>query len=162
MNFFIFSLPRSGSAWLSVFLTGKDSFCYHELTVEKDWQNAPKARVESVIGAVDTAASMYSNLIYDAFPNAKYFTLVRDRNEINKSIKKLDAQFNLNPTYDAFNFDLPSHSEIRYDLLTDLCYLEDVWSRVIGSGFDKERAKILTQMNIQRDVKKFIADLKAA
>ena len=105
---------------------------------------------------------MYSDKIYSAFPNAKYFTLIRDRNEINKSVKKLDEQLKLNANYDAFNFSLPSHDEIRYDLLTDLYYLEDVWTRVIGVGFDRERAKILTQMNIQRDVKKFIAELKVA
>ena len=150
MNFFIFATPRSRSAWLSVFLTGKDSFCYHELTVEDGWKNTPTLRDEKVVGAVDTLASLYPDTVYAAFPKASFFTLERDRNEINASIKKLG--FDL----DARQIVLPKHNRIYFDKLNDVGYLAEIWSMIIGEGFDAERAKMLIDMNVQRDINSLI------
>lgn len=146
MNFFIFSTPRSRSAWLSIFLTGKNSFCYHELTIELGWGNIANSREEKVVGAIDTAASLYPDIIYNAFPNARFFTLDRDRDEVNDSIRRLG--FDL----DAKQITLPNHNRIYFDKLSDIGYLAEIWDMIIGEGFDSERAKILIDMNVQRDV----------
>jgi hypothetical protein len=42
---------------------------------------------------------------------------------------------------------------IEYEKLFDLGYLHDVWSAITGLPFDKERAKLAMEMNIQVDIK---------
>ena len=55
MNFFIFSLPRSGSAWLSVFFTHGNAFCYHEPLAESQPLSVLFNR-PGIVGAIDTLA----------------------------------------------------------------------------------------------------------
>lgn len=138
MKYFIFALPRSRSAWLSVFLG-----CYHELTAEPDWRN------RQVNGAVDTGAFRNPAEVYRAFPSARYFSLYRDPLEINASAQKLGSSF------DATTKTLPEHQRIEAARLSDLDYLEQLWARIHGTPFDRDRAALLTEMNIQRDIVKF-------
>jgi hypothetical protein len=147
MNFFIFSLPRSGSAWLSVFLTGADSYCYHELTIEQDWPLVAGSRKEQLIGAVDTAAILDPKKIYDLYPHIDYYSLVRNKEDINKSLRRVGlGKFNAN------KYPLPPHTPIFYEKLHDIGYLNHIWDAIIGTPFDKERAERLVDMNIQRDL----------
>lgn len=149
--FFIFSLPRSGTAWLSTLLTARDSFCFHELTAEKNWQDLPQARKERVVGAVDTGAYRNPQAVYTAFPTATYFTLYRRPQQITDSATRLGIN------YDASQHTLPQHSALYYDDLTNLNCIRSLWHRVIGDGFDEQRTRQLMEMNIQRDVSKFMA-----
>ena len=149
--FFIFSLPRSGTAWLSTLLTARDSFCFHELTAEKNWQDLPQTRPERVVGAVDTGAYRNPQAVYAAFPTATYFTLYRRPQQITASAAKLGLN------YDATQHTLPKHSALYYDDLSNLDCIRGLWNRVIGDGFDEQRTRQLMEMNIQRDVSKFMA-----
>lgn len=149
--FFIFSLPRSGSAWLSVFLTGPSSFCFHEPTAEKNYRQLIAGRKERVVGAVDTGANLFRNEVYAAFPTARYYVLVRNADAINASAKRLGY------AYDAKTQALPDHPVIVYERLNDLEYLRELWQEIIGAGFDEIRTKQLMEMNIQRDVDKFMS-----
>lgn len=156
-SFFIFSLPRSGSSWLSVFLTGPDSFCYHEPTADYDiptWEGMAKARPERIVGAVDTGAYIQAPEIWNSFPKAKFFSLVRDPHEINKSSRWIGIE-----NYDAYKerevLDSLKHEKILYSKIWDLGYLEEIWDRVIGTRFDSERARLLKEMRIERDVFSF-------
>lgn len=156
-SFFIFSLPRSGSSWLSVFLTGPDSYCYHEPTADyspEEWKVIANNRPERYVGAVDTGAYCFSPGTFDIFPKTKFFTLCRDPHEINRSTRWLQIE-----GYDAFHerskLDCLKHEHILYSRLHDIGYLEEVWYRVIGTPFDSERAKNLIEMRIERDVNAF-------
>lgn len=149
--FFIFSLPRSGTAWLSTLLTARDSFCFHELTAENNWQTLPQTRPERTVGAVDTGAYLNPQAVYKAFPTATYFTLYRRPAQINESAAKLGIN------YDATQHVLPQHSALYYDDLNNLNCVRSLWHRVIGEGFDEQRTRQLMEMNIQRDVSKFMA-----
>ena len=156
-SFFIFSLPRSGSSWLSVFLTGPGSYCYHEPTADyspEEWKAVVKHRPEKIIGGVDTGAYCFALDTWTAFPKTKFFTLCRDPHDINKSTRWLKIE-----GYDAFyereRLDALNHEHILYSKLHDLGYLEEVWARVIGTEFDSERAEQLIEMRIERDITNF-------
>lgn len=155
-SFFIFSLPRSGSSWLSVFLTGHDSYCYHEPTADHspyEWKELCSKRPEKHIGAVDTGAYTFADMMWDALPNTKFFSLCRNPHDIDKSSRWHGIQ------YDAYHerekLDALKHEKIIYSKLNDIGYLEEVWARVIGTKFDSERAKQLIDMRIERDIRKF-------
>ena len=138
--FFIFSQVRSGSSWLSIFLTGPDSYCYHEPTADysvSEWKSVACKRPEKVIGAVDTGAYYFAHSIHAAFPKSRFFTLCRG--ELPEHLVCLN------------------HEQILYSMLNDLEYLDELWDNIIGTPFDSERAKTLIEMRIQRDTKKFYA-----
>lgn len=152
-SFFIFSLPRSGSSWLSVFLTGPDSFCYHIPTADRtplEWRGIASQRPEKVVGAVDTMAYIAPQEIIEVIPKANFFTLVRDPRDIDRSSRwhhvPYDA-FKEREVLDSFKFE-----KIIYSHLGKLSYLEEIWGKVIGTPFDAERAKHLIEMRIERDV----------
>jgi hypothetical protein len=157
-SFFIFSLPRSGSSWLSVFLTGPDSFCYHEPTADHspiEWKSLATKR-KGITGAVDTGAYCFANEIWDALPNTNFYSLCRDPHEINRS-----SRWN-HIDYDAYKerekLDSLKHERIIYSKLSDISYLEEIWARIIGTEFDEERTKLLIDMRIERDISKFFSD----
>lgn len=159
-SFFIFSLPRSGSSWLSVFLTGRDSFCYHEPTADytpQEWMERASERPESTIGAVDTGAYIHASLITQALPEwTRYFVLERDPAEIERSTLTFNVRgYDAALQYEKL-MDLP-FPRISYENLGDLTYLRSVWEMAIGPGFDEARTAKLQEMNIQRDIGKFFA-----
>jgi hypothetical protein len=139
-TFFIFSQVNSGSSWLSVFLTGKDSYCYHEPTADysiSEWKNAASRRSETIVGGVDTGAYYFAAAIYFALPQTRFFSLCRG--EIPNTLANL------------------KHDRISYARINDLGYLEELWGELIGTPFDSERAATLIEMRIKRDVDKFYA-----
>ena len=157
-RFFIFSLPRSGSAWLSVFLSGPDSYCYHEPTADMPyphWAGHIAHRRETVVGGVDTRAYQYAAGLMLSLPEARFLSLVRDPAEINASVHKLGYSFDA-PT-EREKLDALQLDPIHYENLRDIEYLCALWAHLIGTPFDEERAQHLIEMNIQRDVKRFMA-----
>jgi hypothetical protein len=152
--FFIHSLPRSGSAWLSVFLTGPDSFCYHEPFAKPDWRERMQRRPETIVGAVDTLAHRLGKV--NGF---REYALVRDIAEIKRSADRLCYGIDAMGALDQFTQATSGMPVIYYDRLHDIGYLADLWQEFIGTPFDKERAELLAQMNIQRDVRRLLASV---
>lgn len=153
-NFFIFSLPRSGTSWLSVFLTGPDSYCFHEPTADftpAEWLNQAESRPERIVGGIDTGAYAYAERIISATPEADYFALYRDPLEINRSGRALGMGFyGWEKEYNQLK--ALKLEPIYYSKFRDLGYLKELWQRIIGRPFDEGRAQQLMGMNIQRDV----------
>ena len=135
-RFFIFSTPRSGSAWLANFLTYGGSFCQHEPLAagEMVWHHYP------VSGAVDTGASFVH---YVPPEGVEVFHLWRDLAEVNWSLRRMGL-----PTYDMGDY----KRGFDYQRLFDVGYLEEVWGKVTELPFDRPRAKMLIEMNVQRDL----------
>jgi hypothetical protein len=147
-NFFIFSLPRSGSAWLSVFLTHGNSFCYHEPLAERQPLSVLFDR-PGIVGAVDTLAYTRPE-IRNAY---RSFVLERDISDIEKSSHKCGVQYKAPvKEFDAATSGLES---INYHKLDQINYLERIWHRVVQTEFDRPRALQLIEMNIQRDLQRF-------
>lgn len=136
-RFFIYSTPRSGSAWLSNFLTYDGSFCQHEPLAN---DRAFNFLDYPVSGAVDTGAAFIK---YAPPEGTNIFHLARNHAEVKESLKNIGLN----------SYDLSAYkSGFRYSDLFDIDYLEVLWGIVTGLPFDRNRAEMLIEMNVQRDV----------
>lgn len=136
-RFLIYSTPRSGSAWLSNFLTYGGSFCQHEPLAHGNgiyWPEYP------VSGAIDTGAAYIG---YKPPEGVEIFHLARDKQEVAASLKKMGL-----PSYDLTAY----KSQFRYRDLFDVDYLEVLWGVVTHLPFDRNRTEALIEMNVQRSV----------
>lgn len=136
MRFFIYSTPRSGSAWLSNFLTYGGSFCLHDPLADGDF----KFLEYPVSGAIDTGAATIG---YKPPEGTRIFYLKRRYEDARESLQKTGWPV----------WDFPKFGEgFEFERLHDIAYLQDVWDQVTGLPFDKPRAEMLIEMNIQRDM----------
>jgi hypothetical protein len=136
-KFLIYSTPRSGSAWLSNFLTYNGSFCAHEPLAHGNgiyWAEYP------VSGAIDTGAAYVG---YKPPEGVDIFHLSRDRLEIEESLKRIGL-----PSYNLAAY----KSQFRYRDLFDVDYLEVLWGVVTKLPFDRNRTEALIEMNVQRSI----------
>lgn len=81
MNFFLFALPRSRSAWFSNLLTWQGSICHHEILADVDGTQGFKEAMELPVNYVGNSGSdnlMIQHWIFNTFPNARYVFLKRN------------------------------------------------------------------------------------
>ena len=142
-RFFIYSTPRSGSAWLSTFLTYSGSYCQHEPLAKGPLVFAPYP----VSGAVDTGASFIKYLPPE---DVHVFSLYRDLDDVRESLRRISL-----PDYDFSNY---KSSGFRYERINDIGYLEHMWDEITGLPFDRARAEALIEMNVQRDIRTLFLD----
>ncbi len=136
-RFFIYSTPRSGSAWLSNFLTYGGSFCQHEPLANGPGVYFPDYPVS---GAIDTGAAF---LKYIPPEEVEIFHLFREKDDVYASLKKIGL-----PSYDLSAY----RSGFKYRDLFDIDYLEVVWGLVTKLPFDRLRTEALLEMNVQRSI----------
>lgn len=135
-RFFIYSTPRSGSAWLANYLTYGGSFCQHEPLANGGWYPADYP----VSGAIDTGAAFIG---YKPFLDVEVFYLARNHTEVAASLKRIGL-----PAYDLSAY----KSGFQYRDLFDIDYLEVLWGLVTHLPFDRDRTEMLLEMNVQRSV----------
>lgn len=136
-RFFIYSTPRSGSAWLSNYLTYAGSFCQHEPLVHGNGVYFPSYPVS---GAIDTGAAFIG---YVPPEGVEIFHLARDKQEVADSLKRIGLK----------SYDLSAYrSGFRYRDLFDINYLEVLWGLVTKLPFDRNRTEALIEMNVQRSI----------
>lgn len=160
MRSFIYSLPRSGSAWLSVFLTGRNSFCFHDASIEcGSFEELFSSRPEPSVCAVDTAAYLIGPDLPSRL-NARQYVLVRPKAEIAASLLKaqmINPHYDLDQEYAQFQRVTHGMAPIFHAQLSDQDYREWIFTEVTDQPYDARRAKAISDMNIQRDLKKFLA-----
>lgn len=150
MNFFIFSLPRSGSAWLSVFLTHGPAFCYHEPLAESQTLSVLFSR-PGIVGAIDTLAYTQAVVLRQQY---RCFVLKRDIAEIESSSARCGVTYRA--PQETFARATAGLTVIDYRYFRDIKYLAHIWWSVVGDDFDAARAQQLMEMNIQRDLPRII------
>lgn len=135
-RFFIYSTPRSGSAWLANFLTYGGSFCQHEPLADGGmyFPDYP------VSGAIDTGASFIG---YKPPIGVEVFYLCRDKQQVADSLRRAGL-----PAYDLSAY----KSGFQYRDLFDVEYLEVLWGLITKLPFDRNRAEMLVEMNVQRSI----------
>lgn len=133
LKFLVYAMPRSGGAWLANFLTYDGLVCHHE-----PLGKIPPEELHTLDAAVDTSAYLFR----DRVKADKYFALVRDVSESNKSLARLGLP-------EIAEKQVEGVPVFHYEKLFDVEYLADLWEEVRGTAFDKRRAKMLIEMNVQ-------------
>ena len=89
---FVLCLPRSRTAWLTMFLNGAGVTAIHD-----GWQYAKSAKqLRRVMGAyedevavnVDSANILFYDEIREEFPDAEFIKIIRNVKDVKKSLKK--------------------------------------------------------------------------
>jgi len=142
--FFILGLPRSRTAWLANFLTYDGLYCHHEgvnhcTTMDEYWRKLGDDGDSTTVG----------NLLKVHEIDCPKIIIDRDiSHAIEFSIKnygKSPTQF-LEECKDYL--DRLDGLHVKYEEIDK--YLELIWSYLSNKPFDRKRAEILTQMNIQK------------
>jgi hypothetical protein len=157
--YFIYCLPRSGSAWLSAFLSGFDSFCYHEPFADMSPMQLAarfRDRLDFTTGAVDTGAYKHRlGAIAGAIPNVRQFVLRRDTIDVQASADANGVIYDAHEELGRLLNVTAGFPEIDYAQFGDVWYLKSIWEQLVGSPFDTERARLFIEFNVTRDLGKF-------
>jgi len=140
MDFIIYGLPRSGTAWASAWLTTERTICWHDPLTYCAPEGLDKLESSKMYKGI---ADTFGWLLEDR-PEKKLI-LVRDPDEINASLVKIG----LDPLSDwlirRFN-EVPGKRVIWKDLWNNP---EDIWHYLLPKvPFDEERTEQLAKMRI--------------
>lgn len=150
MNFFIYSLPRSRTAWIANFLTYGKSYCYHEpsLGMFDLTELITLFRKRPITGSSDCANVLMIDRIQELFPDSKSIVIERPIEEVSYSLRELG----ITPKLEEMKEGLERvKAELNPLVLTnrldefechELCKFTD-------SPWDYKRFLMLDSMNIQ-------------
>lgn len=86
MNFVVFALPRSRTAWLSRFLGHGARSCVHDMSLDARSQDDLRQRLNRPLtGTVDSALALLWPEIMDWIPNGRFATVRRPIEEVRQS-----------------------------------------------------------------------------
>lgn len=160
-NFFVFSLPRSRSAWLSVFLSQGNSFCYHEaLTHIKSFSELKQLFYRSeakVVGNSDPTNIVFADEILTHFPDAKILIVDRPVTEVWESLKRVGLEFDLDFLKARYGelHEMANNNEnallVGFEQLESVDVMAAVWEHLMQDEepFDLHRFYELNRLNIQ-------------
>jgi len=157
-QFFIVALPRSGTAWLSNFLTWGNSFCFHEAL----YGCCSLDRYEEILvntgaryaGGAETAAASLLPAIYDRFPSAKYVFVMRDVDDICASLGRIniDSQGVKNMVMPFWwGLDNVANSlVVQFESLFISTTMHKIWNHIgIDQPFPIARFEMLRNMHVE-------------
>ena len=143
--FFVIGLPRSRTAWLSLFLTDDKRICYHEGI---DGCNSICQYINKIGSNGDSSTFLMNLDINKLFPDSPVLII---ENDINRTITY---------TEETYGYYVPMQIyELRYKMdkikgmriyineIDDK--LELIWKYLRGDKFNKKRAELFSRMNIQ-------------
>jgi len=159
VNFYITGLPRSRTAWFANFFTYGDSFCYHEAS--KFWvHNKSLASVMSgadtrYVGNSDSGLLLYFDEIIRDAPSAKWVIIKRDKNEVEKSLKRI-FKHGYTDVLDIASGLLDRCAAITcamvvdFDALREFDIMERIWTHCLPDiPFPVERWRMLNDMKVE-------------
>lgn len=168
-TFFILSLPRSRTAWLSVFLTYENSYCFHEGLVECESVSAlPRlfaATGKPVVGNSDCGNILFLDELRETFPDAKFVIVERPLAEVVDELHHMGLN-NFDPeTIEYAAHELTLARRTLDALLIDYRDLDEnvcrhIWQHCIGTPFDESRWRMLDGLDIQIILSKKLAAIR--
>lgn len=89
--FVVFSLPRSRSTWLSVFLSRPEARCGHDIgpTLDHPEDFAERLCLGGLVGTCETGAAFAWRFIRQQIPEAQFVVLRRDPAKVVRSLEVL-------------------------------------------------------------------------
>lgn len=141
IKFLVLGLPRSRTAWLSVFLSHDGNYCHHEGINGCRSLSEYYAKVDGY-GDSTTAGMLCYGLDVP--------TLIIERDP-SYAIKYCEEVFRYSgdvPMRDLrFRLNRVKGLRVHFDTINDR--LEEIWAYLIGTPYNDERGKALSLMNIQ-------------
>jgi hypothetical protein len=167
-NFFILSLPRSRTAWLSAFLTQSQVYCHHEAFMDiptiKDPWNFYRSMMANdkyqYVGDSSSGCVIFYDKIKELFEGSKIVVLIRNHEAVVNSLIRLGIKFpliaNVSREIERWGCKLQELSKteftIRYDQLNDRNKMKQLWGYLFPDiKFDRNRFDLFMGLNIQRD-----------
>lgn len=164
--FFITALPRSGTTFLSNFLTYDGVLCLHEATcgcetMQDLWQKL-HAPGYARVGTADATLPAYHRGIKRMFQDALWIGVEREPAEVMTSL--LDDRVGLWPGGEAFGRMLEKHQEallgcqirVKFKDLFLTETLRNLWQNISDRPFDERRAAMLSQMRVEPDMRQYL------
>ena len=155
MDYFITGLPRSKTAWMSLYFTRGISVCHHELTAQYGINKclAFKPSPSIVEGNSDSGLLIYWKAFMEKFPSAPWVNVVRKYSEVRMSSLKfgisernIQSAIELQKSFREQMEGNPNYLEIPFEF-TDL-HLEEACGH-IGLEYNQYHTDRLRKYNIQ-------------
>lgn len=168
-TFFILSLPRSRTAWLSNFLTYENSFCFHEglMRVGTAYQleHLFECVNKPIVGNSDCGNLLFMDEIAETFPDASYVLIERPYDEVINSMHAMGPSFTDDRYVQKAARLMESAKRYLDPLIVDYHELNRdacrrIWRHCIGTPFDTLRWQILDGINIQIDPDRKLEELR--
>lgn len=170
-TFFIFSLPRSRTAWLANFLTHGNTHCFHEALISchraSDLRPIFEEAKKPIVGNCDCLNVLVADDLLATFPESRIVVVERDIEEVGESLSALGSW---SPDMVMWMRDGLEHVKAKYaplvvpyEALGTLEGCEQIWNLCIGplassgdSGthFDRRRWEMLDALNVQVGLEK--------
>lgn len=160
--FIVFSLPRSRSTWLSLFLSYGGRQIGHDIGVESSSPADFFDRLSA--GTCETGAAFAWRAIKKLRPDVKFAVVLRDPLDVAKSLERLGAP-NMLAEMQARDDDLwdiltvPGTLALEYDQLATEAGCREIFEFCTGEPFDAAWWRRFDPINIQVDIPKQFARL---
>lgn len=154
LDFMVISMPRSGSAWLSNWLTTETSLCIHEPLHEHyplDWDVGIAPTYSGLRGVACTGIWMYPEFLKNH--PARKVIVHRPKEEINKSLRALGVLETLEVKTESMLW-APEGMHVTFsEILKDSKVAKKVYEFLLeGKEFEQNRFNQLVKLNVQRDL----------
>ena len=156
-----FAMPRSGTAWLSNFLTyGEASYCRHEALYGCNSIDAYEESIESlgtpVRGSIDTAAGVVASAMVAKLQplGYRFFVIVRPAEEVSRSLKTISCGDATLPAVGNGIHWLLKHAPgtpvLKYESLFTHRVLSFLWRYLdIPAPYPVQRVEMLREMLVE-------------
>lgn len=145
MNFFVLGLCRSRTAWLANFLTYNGNYCHHE---GLNGCHTVNSYIDKLQIDGDSGTGLMLIDIEKHFPDSPKVIIERDIEDIIPWAHENYGDAGVKVLYDQKEkLDKINGLRIPFDDIDHR--LEEIWVHLVGNGFDRQRADLLTKLNVQ-------------
>lgn len=163
--FVVFSLPRSRSTWLSVFLSRGTRLVGHDIAVDARTPDDFANRLKSdLCGTCETGAAFAWPLIRDMLPDAAFVVIRRDPGEVTSSLERFGLR--------GYGAEMERRADLldqismetgaptfEYEALKAEGVCKAIYEWCLQSPFDEAWWRMLAPINIQVDMPTQLAKL---
>jgi hypothetical protein len=144
IEFMVLAAPRSGTTWVSNWLTTDKTLCLHDPLWTHHYSDLDKIQSSKALGVACTGLYMFPDFVNNH--PARKIILHRDEKEINESLKAIGLP-ELSNTESHLNKIIGWHMDWK-QIFTDP---KTIYEYLTDLEFDKERHEFLTGIEMQPD-----------
>lgn len=142
VEFMVLAAPRSGTTWVSNWLTTDKTLCLHDPLWTHHYSDLDKINSNKVLGVACTGLYMFPEYV-NSHP-ARKVILHRDEKEINESLKAIGL-----PELSNIERDLNKIDGLHFDWRSVFDEPARIYEFLTGLKFDPERHEILKTIEMQ-------------